>query len=556
MNRPNSALSRHKASQQVAVPSAPRREQSMPKLQDFIEDRDFLGALTFLELQRSAARDEKLLLWLGYSAFHAGEYKKAIEAYSDLMKIPNFNPEIHAYKSCCYYALCQYDEAYEECVKSPETPLQIRLMYHIAHKRGDENTMLMYHKKLGESIPDQLCLAAIHYLRSHYDEANDLYKKLLLDNREYNALNVYVALCYYKLDFFEVSNEILQVYLSTNPTSITAVNLKACNQFQLFNGKAAEQELKTIQSAAESGNIFNDSDLLRHNLVVFRGGENALQVLPPLIDIIPEARLNLIIYHLKNDSVQEAYKLIKDVEPTVPREYILKAVVHAVLGQETENREHIKLAQTLFQLVGGSASECDTIPGRQCMASCFFLLQQFEDVLVYLKSIKAYFPNDDDFNWNYGIASAAAGEFKEAEEGLSAIQDERLKIDYVYISWLCKCYIMNGKPSMAWSVYFNMENSNESFTLLQLIANDCYRMGQFYYSLKAFDVLERLDPDPEYWEGKRGAAVGVLQMVIAGKESKDKLVETVEILRNTNNPQVEYIVRVITKWAKDNNIKL
>ncbi|OMJ74199.1 hypothetical protein SteCoe_26924 [Stentor coeruleus] len=556
MIRPNSALSRHKASQQVAVPSAPRREQSMPKLQDFIEDRDFLGALTFLELQRSAARDEKLLLWLGYSAFHAGEYKKAIEAYSDLIKIPNFNPEIHAYKSCCYYALCQYDEAYEECIKSPETPLQVRLMYHIAHKRGDENTMLMYHKKLGESIPDQLCLAAIHYLRSHYDEANDLYKKLLLDNREYNALNVYVALCYYKLDFFEVSNEILQVYLSTNPTSITAVNLKACNQFQLFNGKAAEQELKTIQSAAESGNIFNDSDLLRHNLVVFRGGENALQVLPPLIDIIPEARLNLIIYHLKNDSVQEAYKLIKDVEPTVPREYILKAVVHAVLGQETDNREHIKLAQTLFQLVGGSASECDTIPGRQCMASCFFLLQQFEDVLVYLKSIKAYFPNDDDFNWNYGIASAAAGEFKEAEEGLSAIQDERLKIDYVYISWLCKCYIMNGKPSMAWSVYFNMENSNESFTLLQLIANDCYRMGQFYYSLKAFDVLERLDPDPEYWEGKRGAAVGVLQMVIAGKESKDKLVETVEILRNTNNPQVEYIVRVITKWAKDNNIKL
>ena len=201
MNRPNSALSWHKANQQVMVPTAPRREQNMPKLQDFIEDRDFLGAFTFLELQRSAARDEKLLLWLGYAAFHSGKYKNAIEAYNELMKIPNYNPEIHSYKTCCYYALCQYDEAYEECLKSPETPLQIRLMYHIAHKRGDENTMLLYHKKLGDSIPDQLCLAAIHYLRSHYDEANDLYKKLLLDNREYNALNVYVALCYYKLDF-------------------------------------------------------------------------------------------------------------------------------------------------------------------------------------------------------------------------------------------------------------------------------------------------------------------------------------------------------------------
>jgi len=30
----------------------------------------------------------------------------------------------------------------------------------------------------------------------------------------------------------------------------------------------------------------------------------------------------------------------------------------------------------------------DTIPGRQCMASCFFLLQQFEDSLTYLNSVK------------------------------------------------------------------------------------------------------------------------------------------------------------------------
>ena len=37
------------------------------------------------------------------------------------------------------------------------------------------------------------------------------------------------------------------------------------------------------------------------------------------------------------------------------------------------------MAQQFFQLVGASASECDTIPGRQCMASCFFLLKQFED---------------------------------------------------------------------------------------------------------------------------------------------------------------------------------
>lgn len=72
-----------------------------------------------------------------------------------------------------------------------------------------------------------------------------------------------------------------------------------------------------------------DNDLVKHNLVVFRNGENALQVLPPLVDLIPEARLNLVIYHLRHNEVMEAYDLIKDLEPSTPQEYILKGVVNA-----------------------------------------------------------------------------------------------------------------------------------------------------------------------------------------------------------------------------------
>ncbi len=70
------------------------------------------------------------------------------------------------------------------------------------------------------------------------------------------------------------------------------------------------------------------------------------------------------------------------------------------------------------------------------MASCFFILKQFDDVLVYLKSIKSYFLNDEDFNWNYGISLAAAGEFVEAEEALLQIQTEKYRADYCYLSWL------------------------------------------------------------------------------------------------------------------------
>ena len=95
---------------------------------------------------------------------------------------------------------------------------------------------------------------------------------------------------------------------------------------------------------------------------------------------------------------------------------------------------------------------------------------------------------------------------------------------------------MNKKPHLAWEIYINMETSNESLALLNLIANDSYKMGQFYFSAKAFDVLERLDPDPEFWEGKRGACIGVFQMVVAGVEQKERLIEIIQMLKSTNNP--------------------
>ena len=42
--------------------------------------------------------------------------------------------------------------------------------------------------------------------------------------------------------------------------------------------------------------------------VVFQNGEGALQVLPPLVDVIPEARLNLVIYYLKEGNLINSNK--------------------------------------------------------------------------------------------------------------------------------------------------------------------------------------------------------------------------------------------------------
>lgn len=51
-------------------------------------------------------------------------------------------------------------------------------------------------------------------------------------------------------------------------------------------------------------------------------------------------------------------------------------------------------------------------------------------------------------------------------------------------------------------------------------------------------------------------AQAVFQQVLAQKESRDVLRDVVAMLRNSQNAQVEYIVRVIRKWARENNVRL
>uniref|UniRef100_A0A665XDT1 Intraflagellar transport protein 56 n=1 Tax=Echeneis naucrates TaxID=173247 RepID=A0A665XDT1_ECHNA len=426
-----------------------KNKTKVPRLEEYLQQRDYLGALTLLEFQRSIGeKEEHADLWIGYCAFHLGDYKRAMEEYKSLTINPECPAEVWVYLACALFFLGLYKEAEDAASKGRHS--------------------------------------SFYFIFA----------------------------------------------------------------FSLF-----QAELKNLIDISSCSFEFA-KELIRHNLVVFRGGEGALQVLPPLIDVIPEARLNLVIYYLRQDDVQEAYNLIQDLMPTTPQEYILKGVVNAALGQEIGSRDHLKIAQQFFQLVGGSASECDTIPGRQCMASCFFLLRQFEDVLIYLNSVKGYFYNDDTFNFNYAQAKAALGNYKEAEEVFLLIQSEKIKNDYIYLSWLARCYIMNQKCQLAWELYLKMGTSSDSFSLLQLIANDCYKMGQFYYAAKAFDALEKLDPESNYWEGKRGACVGIFQLILANKESKETLKEVVPLLRNSGNPQVEYIIRALRKWAKDNRVLL
>lgn len=51
-------------------------------------------------------------------------------------------------------------------------------------------SVLEFHRQLRDVAEDQLSLAAVHYLRAHYQEAIDIYKRLVLQNKDLMALHV------------------------------------------------------------------------------------------------------------------------------------------------------------------------------------------------------------------------------------------------------------------------------------------------------------------------------------------------------------------------------
>ena len=59
-----------------------------PDLAEFLEKRDWSGAITLLEYKRQgSSHDVSNLEWLAYCYFHAGDPGKALETYRDLLRL-------------------------------------------------------------------------------------------------------------------------------------------------------------------------------------------------------------------------------------------------------------------------------------------------------------------------------------------------------------------------------------------------------------------------------------------------------------------------------------
>lgn len=112
------------------------------------------------------------------------------------------------------------------------------------------------------------------------------------------------------------------------------------------------------------------------------------------------------------------------------------------------------------------------------------------------------------------------------------------------------------QAAQVWDMYVGMDTTNLSFNMLNLMANECYKTKQFYYSLKSFDILYNVDPHPDHWNGKRGAICGLIKQHI--ENNKDELIiahlqEAIVLLQHHNSTDAVEIQQLIEKYVVVSN---
>lgn len=165
-----------------------KAKKKIPSLKDFLKDRDYTGAMSLLDFERNSgtgtttlglkgqgdkASKDELTLWLAYCAFHAGDYKRALLEYDSIRNLNRDDVKLNL--ACTYFYLGMYAES-EKNIKDikatkDKNQLKTRMQFHLSHKFADEKKLMSYHQELEDIVEDQLSLASIHYLRSHYQEA-------------------------------------------------------------------------------------------------------------------------------------------------------------------------------------------------------------------------------------------------------------------------------------------------------------------------------------------------------------------------------------------------
>ncbi|TNJ29487.1 Intraflagellar transport protein IFT56 [Giardia muris] len=490
-NRMTTAFERSK---EVELEAA---KNEVPSFQTFIERRDFVGAYTVLRFQRAIQQETAgtIDLWIAYCCFHMGKHEEALEIYTRLKEASSPVLDLNTldlYRAICMLYIGQMSDARELASRLPPTPLSNRLLFHACSRLLDEEALVTYHTKLRNVSADQMALAAVHFLRTHYQQALECYEEVLTTQPECYAIYMHMALCYYKLGDYAKSEDCLVTYRENAEDSFASLNLLAATKFR--QGKP--EEAMSILENLTGDPMIEALPLFKHNTCLYSNLNAAVHILPPLVGVVPEARQNLVKLYIEKGLYEEAYKVVQNFEPAVSAEYTLKAAAFAYYGQAVQDMSVLQYAQAAYSTVGQSDADRDTLLGRRAMAAAFFLTGEFEDAAMYLESIADIIKeSEDSFTLNYALCLAATCKVTEALERLMTVLDSP-NFTAVHRTWLGRLLIRSQRSAEALELFQEAErNSLQTILLLKVIANECFAAGEYQYAERAAAILVDLDKD-------------------------------------------------------------
>ncbi|CBZ53143.1 conserved hypothetical protein [Neospora caninum Liverpool] len=484
------------------------------------------------------------------------------EQTDDAADTPERTSMLHLYKAICLYAMYMFEAAKQEALLAQNTKTRRRLLACIAHHEKDEGLDEMLEELDEEDFHDQMTTAAVEYMRGRTDVACDIYRRWLSHHCEYHALKIYYAMAAFKGEMFEIARGLVKEYQACHSTSLVASNLFACC---LYEEDADASALKIYHLLGEEAGreetfFIQHNDILRHNACVFENGARGLQVWGPLINILPEARLNLTLLHIRNGDYSSAFDLMRDYEPTTTTDFTIRALAFMLFGQTQDSEKHLSEAEKMFRTVGSADLEVESLPGMQSMFYYYFLRGDYDAALDYASRLEPYFSSEPSYQWNKALALGQEGRYEEAKELLLRIDDEeyvwqlRYVKDPLFLRWLCRVYVATGDCAHALHLCLQQSDSSQFHTLLKEVADDCYAIGDFYFALKAFSLLDTADGNPLLWPALRGSAAGFLLKLSAGDEDITRLQEVVSLVRECSAPKVAKIAVALRELGRQRGV--
>ncbi|KFH01237.1 putative tetratricopeptide repeat protein 26 [Toxoplasma gondii MAS] len=471
---------------------------------------------------------------------------------------PERSSRLHLYKAICLYALYMFEAAKQEALLAQDSKARRRLLVCIAHHLRDPALDEMLEDLDEDDFRDQMTTAAVEYMRGRTDVACDIYRRLLSHHCECHALKIYYAMAAFKGEMFEIARGLVKDYQACRTTSVVASNVMACC---LYEEDADASALKIYHLLGEEAGreetfFIQHNDILRHNACVFENGRRGLQVWGPLVKILPEARLNLTLLHISNGDYSSAFELMRDYEPATTTDSTIRALAFMLFGQAHDSEKHLSEAEQMFRTVGNADLGVDSLPGMQSMFYYYFLRRDYDAALDYAGRLEPYFSSEPSFQWNKALALGQEGRYEEAKDMLLRIDDEEYIKDLLFLRWLCRVYVATGDCEHALHLCLQQSDSSHCHALLKEVADDCYAIGDFYFALKAFFLLDKAEGNPLLWPALRGSAAGFLVRLSAGDEDITRLKEVVSLVQECSAPKVAKIVVALRKLGRNNGIIL